>query len=157
MKGNFMSDEQLLEIMAHADGELDAARWPAVEKLLTNDGGAAALHRELAATRALLRAHEPVATVPDSREFYWSQIQRRIALEERAAERAAPAKTPALGWLRWLAPALGVAAVALVVTSLQRPVSTIVASNSPGLTSGSEASSMTFTSEADGVTISWIN
>jgi hypothetical protein len=39
--------------------------------------------------------------------------------------------------------------VALVVTYQQRPGPTILAVG--------EASSMTFTSEADGVTISWIN
>lgn len=152
-----MSDEQLLEIMAHADGELASARQPAVEQLLASNPTAAALHKELVATRELLRAHEPVATVPDSRGFYWSQIQRRIAAEERAAERAAPAKASALPWLRWLAPAAGLAAVALVVVLQQGSGPAVVASNGPGLAAGSEANGMTFTSEADGVTISWIN
>ena len=149
MKANFMSDQQLLEIMAYADGELAASRRHDVEKLITEDPAAAALHQELAACAKLLRAHEPLGTVPETREFYWSQIQRRIAAEEQAAARAKAPKAPAFGWLRWLAPAIGVAAVALVVTYQQRPGPTILA--------GSEASSMTFTSEADGVTISWIN
>ncbi len=149
MKANFMSDRQLLEIMAYADGELDASRRREVEKRIAEDPSAAALHQELIAHSDLLRAHEPLGTVPETREFYWSQIQRRIAAEEQAAARAKAAKAPAFGWLRWLAPAIGVAAVALVVTYQQRPGPTVMAVG--------EASSMTFTSEADGVTISWIN
>lgn len=149
MKANFMSDTQLLEIMAYSDGELDASRHRDVEKLIAEDPSAAALHQELTACANLLRAHEPLGTVPETREFYWSQIQRRIAAEEQAAARAKAPKAPTFGWLRWLAPAIGVAALALVVTYQQRPGPTILAVG--------EASSMTFTSEADGVTISWIN
>ena len=149
MKAKSMSDRQLLEIMAYADGELDASRRLEVEKRIAEDPSAAALHRELTASAALLRAHEPLGTVPETREFYWSQIQRRIAAEEQAEARARAPKAPAFGWLRWLAPAIGAAAVALVVTYQQRPGPTILAVG--------EASSMTFTSEADGVTISWIN
>jgi anti-sigma factor RsiW len=149
MKANFMSDRQLLEIMAYADGELDASRRHEVEKQIAEDPSAAALHLELTACAALLRAHEPLGAVPETREFYWSRIQRRIAAEEQAAARAKATKVPAFGWLRWLAPAIGVAALALVVTYQQRPGPTILAVG--------EASSMTFTSEADGVTISWIN
>lgn len=149
MKANFMSDQQLLEIMAYADGELVATRRHDVEKLIAGDPAAAALYQELAACAKLLRAHEPLGTVPETREFYWSQIQRRITAEEQAAARAMAPKAPVFGWLRWLAPVIGVAAVALVVTYQQRPGPTVLA--------GGEASSMTFTSESDGVTISWIN
>ncbi len=149
MKANFMSDRQLLEIMAYSDGELDASRRHAVEKLIAGDPAAAALHQELIACATVLRAHEPLGTVPETREFYWSQIQRRIDAAEKASARAKAPIAPVFGWLRWLAPAIGVAAVALVVTYQQRPGPTILAVG--------EASSMTFTSEADGVTISWIN
>ena len=152
-----MSDEQLLEIMALADGELDGTRKAAVARWLADDSSAAALHRELSGIRTLVRAHEPAGAVPDSREFYWSQIQRRITTEERAAERKSPAKTSPLHWLRWLVPTLGLAAVALVIVVQQQPGASVIAGNGPSLTAGTDASAMTFTSDADGVTIRWIN
>lgn len=144
-----MSDDQLLEIMAYADGELAANRTVDVEQLLNSNPSATALHRELAGIRTLVRSHEPAGQIADTREFYWSQIQRRIAAEEQVANRKSPALPLPLNWLRWLVPALGVAAVALIAVVQPRPVAAVIA--------GTEASAMTFTSEADGVTIRWIN
>jgi anti-sigma factor RsiW len=149
VKKIFMSDDQLLEIMAYADGELAANRKVGVEQLLSSNPSAAALHRELAGIRTLVRSNEPTGQIADTREFYWSQIQRRIAAEESAANHKSPARSSPLNWLRWLVPALGVAAVALIAVFQPRPVAAVIA--------GSEASAMTFTSDSDGVTIRWIN
>jgi anti-sigma factor RsiW len=152
-----MSNEKLLKIMAHVDGELTGSRCVEVDDLLAGDTAAAALHGELAATRELLRTHEPAGSVPDSREFYWSQIRRRIEEQERGFAREGSSWTSAFRWLRWLAPALGVAAVALIVALQQRSGSAIVAGLDSRGDSIGEATSMTFTSESDGVTIRWIN
>jgi anti-sigma factor RsiW len=140
-----MKTETMLEIQAYADGELDAARRADVERLVRDDAQAADLQTELLAVGQAVRTHEPAGTVPETREFYWSQLQRRIAAEESAANR--PAQPGALrNWLRWLAPALGVAALALIFTMRSGPAATLA-----------DASVMTFRSDNDGLTIHWIN
>jgi anti-sigma factor RsiW len=140
-----------LDLQAYVDGRLEPGRRAEIERVLASDAEARALVDGLRALGALLREHEPAARVPETREFYWSQIQRRLAAAEAGERRAetAPAST-ASGWLRWLAPALGVAAVAVVI-SLQ------TASHSVELASVADAETLTFHSDADGVTIHWIN
>jgi anti-sigma factor RsiW len=146
--------EFTLDLQAYVDGELDASHRAEVERVLASDAEARALVEGLRQLSELVRTLEPLARVPESREFYWSQIQRRIAAAEVAEGREARPASGALNWLRWLAPALGVAAVAVFVV-LPRPSAetTTLASNGPV----EDAVSMTFRSDADGVTIHWIN
>lgn len=140
-----MKLEQALEIQALVDDQLEAGRKPEVERFMQDDAAAAALAAELIAVRAAVRTHESNLTVPESREFYWSQIQRRIAAEEVVEARKQGSGT-ILGWIRWLAPALGVAAVAAVLA--------MRTGSSPTL---ADASVMTFRSDADAITIHWLN
>lgn len=141
-----MKLERALEFQAHADGELDAGRQAEVERWLKDDPEAAAVRAEVFAIRQAVREHEPAGTVPDTRDFYWSQIQRRIAAEGHSKARLVKPGGGWMTWVRWLAPALGVAAVALVVT---------LRSGTP--TRLADASVMTFRSESDGLTIHWLN
>lgn len=144
-----------LDLQAYVDGELDTSRRAEIERVLQNDAEARHLVEGLQALGKLVREHEPAHSVPASRAFYWSQIQRRIDSAEardaatQTGTTANPPVKSALQWLRWLLPALGVAAVAVIV-SVQRP--------SPG-TGGdsSDTQSLTFHSDSDGVTIAWIN
>lgn len=140
-----MKLEQALEIQALVDGQLEAGRKSEVERLMQDDAAAAALAAELSAVRAAVRSHESTVAVPASREFYWSQIQRRIAAEEAVESRKRSSGT-VLGWIRWLAPALGVAAVAAVL-AMRNGSPTVLA----------DASVMTFRSDADAITIHWLN
>ena len=162
--------EPLLDLQAYVDGELSEERRRQIEATLSSDLDARELVDGLRQLGTLIRAHEPTATVPASREFYWSQIRRQI--ESQAADRASvdassvdalfgqtrvPAASMALGWLRWLVPALGVAAVVVVVS--MRPLGTV--SGEMTLAGGGdvtlgEVSSTVFRSESDGVTVHWI-
>ncbi len=138
--------EVILDLQAYVDSELDAARRAEVERLLNGDAEARQIADGLREVGRLVREHEPVAQVPETREFYWSQIQRRIAAAEGggAAHKSA---SSALNWLRWLAPALGVAAVVV-----------FVAMPRPGARGQEFADSTTvmYQSDADGLTIHWI-
>ena len=78
-----MKTETCLEIQAYLDGELDSRRQKEAAALCDRDPEARALHASLENLRGVLQSHEPVHLVPDSREFYWSQIQKRIAAAER--------------------------------------------------------------------------
>jgi len=142
-----MKLEQALEIQALVDGQLEAVRKPEVQRLIQEDVAAAALALELSALHTVVRTHESALTVPESREFYWSQIQRRIVAGDAVATRKRDSGT-ILGWIRWLAPALGVAAMVVVISrALIGPVGGPVAS----------ADVLTFRSDIDRVTIHWIN
>jgi anti-sigma factor RsiW len=142
--------EQLLDLQAYVDGELSEERRRQIEATLPADLDAQELVAGLRQLGTLIRAHEPVATVPAAREFYWSQIRRQIEAEQPKA----PAASAALGWLRWLIPAMGVAAVAVVVSTQQTPREITLAGG--GDVTVVDVSSTVFRSESDGVTVHWI-
>ncbi|MDH4374448.1 MAG: hypothetical protein RLZZ582_2054 [Verrucomicrobiota bacterium] len=142
--------EQLLDLQAYVDGELSEERRRQIEATLPADLDAQELVAGLRQLGTLIRAHEPVATVPAAREFYWNQIRRQIEAEQPKA----PAASAALGWLRWLIPAMGVAAVAVVVSTQQTPREITLAGG--GDVTAVDVSSTVFRSESDGVTVHWI-
>lgn len=148
--------EFTLDLQAYVDGELSPSKRLEVERVLTNDAEAREMVDGLRRLAELVRQNEPALRVPDSREFYWSQIQRRIAAAEAAdavgTHRAASASRAA-GWLRWLAPALGVAAVTVVVLLPNREADPLVVAGS-GV---QDAVTMTYRSDSDGVVIHWID
>src|SRR4051812_33088103 len=107
-----MNSEVELELQAYLDGELAGADVRRVETLLANDAGAKALFQELKTTKSLLAGNEPEIKVPESREFYWSKIERAIERAEKLEPAAATSAGAWLGrWRRYLAPLAGVAAV----------------------------------------------
>jgi len=146
--------EFTLDLQAYVDGELDAKHRAEVERVLANDADARSLVQGLRQLSDLVRTHEPIAQVPESREFYWSQIQKRIAAVEAREARSNREASSAVQWLRWLAPALGVAAVAVMV-ALPRWDASVAEFAAGGVSE--DTVSMTFRSDADGVTIHWIN
>src|SRR5678816_2701142 len=116
-----MTQEQQFELQALLDGELSAGEMQRVEGALANDTTAAALLAELKMTKAFVAGNEPVAPVPESREFYWSKIERAL---EAGARAEAAAAAPAPGWFwslrRYLAPVSGLALVAIVAIGITR-------------------------------------
>lgn len=145
--------EFTLDLQAYVDGELEAGRRAEVERVLATDAEAREVVAGLRRIAELVRANEPEMKVPETREFYWSQIQRRIAQAESADPKAKRQVEGAMHWLRWLAPALGVAAVAVMVAL---PRGEKEGPTLASTVSVEDAVSMTFRSDADGVTIHWI-
>ena len=148
------TQEMTLNLQAYVDGELSAAQRAELEKYLAKDADARTLVTGLKQLSALLKQGEPIAKVPDTREFYWSQIQRRISAQEKAQPRSTEPARTAAHWLRWLVPSLGVAVAAVVISLQYGPSHPPIASIDSSQT---EASSVVFRSESDGVTIHWIN
>ena len=144
------STEQLLDLQAYVDGELPEERRRQVEAALPADLDAQELVTGLRQLGTLIRAYEPTVTVPVTREFYWSQIRRQIEAEQPKV----PTASAALGWLRWLIPAMGVAAVAVVISTQQTPREITLAGG--GDVTVVDVSSTVFRSESDGVTVHWI-
>jgi anti-sigma factor RsiW len=101
-----------IKLQAYLDGELPAADARAVTSLIERDAEARALLAELEQTRSLLRTNEPEFRLPESREFFWSKIEREIARPELAARSGAP------GWFLFFRRHLAAATGSFVVFAL---------------------------------------
>jgi anti-sigma factor RsiW len=110
-----MDHESQLKLQAFVDGELPEPEAREVASWLAKDAEATSLLNELRNTRRALKEAEPAVRVPESREFYWSKIQREI---ERQESVMAPEPTVSLWsrFVRWLARfSVAAAALALLV------------------------------------------
>ncbi len=151
-----MNDDLGIKLQAYLDGELKQGERAEVERLLATDSEMKALLQELTAVKNALRDTDPVVSVPASREFYWSQIERRLSAEPvRAAEISAVDRF--FLWARRLAlPLTGVAAACLmIVTHLHQdvlPTSAHEETESPL----AETGALTFRSESQKVTVVWL-
>jgi anti-sigma factor RsiW len=158
-----MNDTQL-RIQAYLDNELSPGEARKLAAMLTSDREAQQLFGELRATKEALRANEPEVKLQESRDFYWSQIQRRIA-----AAKPEPVRTPAPWWMRIIAPVLGTAALFALLAVVSNPGSRVVRTERETIASGStsplhgeiedvadDMSSVTFRSEEHGVTVVWL-
>lgn len=110
-----MNPESALKLQAFVDGELPVHERQAVADWLSSDPEARTLQQELARIRSALAGGEPPRPLPESREFYWSKIQREIVRGEQAGTRAA-ARRALPWWRRLLVPAAGLAGLALVLS-----------------------------------------
>jgi anti-sigma factor RsiW len=111
--------EQQLKMQAWLDRELPPEQKAEVDALLSANSEARALLEELRTTNGALAGFEAEIKLPESREFFWSKIQREIGRPE-------PAPTPAVPWharwRKWLLPAGAVAAVAVAgLVAVMRP------------------------------------
>ncbi len=148
-----------LKVQAYLDNELSPAEARKVGTWISTDSAARELYNELKDTREILMQNEPALTLPESREFFWSKIERGIAAAEREP---APVEATRPWWTRFLAPVAGTVAIfALLLTLVDR--------GGPGglqLTSGEtlhqfdempDVSTITFRSESEGVTVVWLS
>jgi hypothetical protein len=112
-------------------------------------------------TRAGLAAGEPVRKLEDTREFYWSKIERAIRAAEVREPSAAevPASAP---WRRWrwlLAPAGAIAVVAFVtvVPALREHARAGTGMFAEVESPLEDMSSFSFHSESEGMTVVWVD
>ncbi len=73
-----MNEEQQLKLQAFLDGELPEAEARDVIAVIARDEEAKALHAELKNTRKALKSSDVKLQLPESREFFWSKIEREI-------------------------------------------------------------------------------
>lgn len=73
-----MEYDKQLKLQAYLDGELPEAEARSVANWLAQESDATALLAELRQTRQTLSGFENELKLPESREFYWSKIQREI-------------------------------------------------------------------------------
>jgi anti-sigma factor RsiW len=108
-----MKHDLELKLQAWLDGELPAAEAEEMRRLAAADPQAAALLAEMQNIKAAFLQNEPTVTVPETRAFYWSKIERQIQRQAAAVPSLAPSWAARLR--RWLAPLAGAAALAAVL------------------------------------------
>ncbi|MFN7139149.1 MAG: anti-sigma factor family protein [Limisphaerales bacterium] len=157
-----MNHEQQLQLQAYLDGELSDREARQVTDLLASSEEARNLFSELQFTKTALVENEPEFKVPESREFYWSKIQREIRREEIAAARK-PEPISFFGWLqRIIVPTASVALVALFATVMINRSSNNEMTSPMAMQFGEVESAlddigtMTFRSEAERMTVVWV-
>ena len=84
-----MDYDSQLKLQALLDGELPEVEASKVAQWLARDPEAAALSEELRNTRAALAGFETGIQLPESREFFWSKVQRDIQRVETPATKPA--------------------------------------------------------------------
>jgi len=151
--------ETELKLQAYLDGELVPGEAGAIAECLTRDAEARALFEELKATRTLLGGNELEIKLPESREFFWSKVRRQIEREEQKPAAAQERASTAARWIRFLAPAGALAALALfVVVSLRNSEPLLALDDSHEIeTPLEETSSFSFRSEAAAMTVVWVD
>ena len=86
-----------LKLQAYLDGELPTREAAEVKAWLEGEPDGQALLAELRNTKAAMTEGEAELKLPESREFFWSKVQREIERQEKSA-----AVAPALSWVSWV-------------------------------------------------------
>lgn len=150
-----MNHDSELKLQAYLDGELPAGERPAVADWLAVDAEARSLQTELTLAHETLAAGELPRALPESREFYWSKVQREIRRQETAGHRAAE-RRPLPWWKRLLVPAAGLAALTLV---LSVAVGRWPWGRQPHLveTTLADSGALTYRDLKEGITLVWLS
>jgi len=146
-----------IKLQAYLDGELTGRDAQQVAALIEKDVEARALFGELQQTRSLLAANEPEFRLPESREFYWSKIERAIERTE-----VAPVRSGEPAWIlffrrhRGALAGISVAAALVLFAAFQMNVL------SPSLFEEidnplDDTGSFSFRSESQQMTLVWIS
>jgi anti-sigma factor RsiW len=150
-----MNEEAQFKLQAYLDGELPAGERAGVQEWLARDSEARALLAELQNTNAALSGHEAEVKLPETREFFWSKIEREIGRQSAAKEPPRKSFWARWGW-RGLVPAGGLAVACLFALHLANP-GTASAEFVPELELASDdMGAYTYRNQEDGLTMIWL-
>lgn len=151
-----MNDELKIKVQAFLDGELSEAEAREISSLIASDADVAALHKELKHTRAALAGFEKRITVPETREFYFSKIQREI---ERTTTPRPEVQT--ISWFayfrRLLMPLTGLAVLAVALFITLRPSRPAAVAMDGMEVASVDSSAMTYRNYESGTTLVWLS
>lgn len=151
-----MEYQNQLKLQAYLDGELPEADARETAAWVARDSEASALLSELKQTHASLAGFEAELKLPESREFYWSKIQRDIQQGEWAVERRSP--EPLVARLRRLLMPLSAASLALLLGLLLARPFLFSSSHVPGAeTTLGDAGAFTYHDFSSGATLVWLS
>ena len=152
-----MKAELELKLQAYLDGELSAGDVREVEASLAGDPEAQRLLAELRTTVGVLRDNEPQMPLLESRDFYWSKIER--AIESAQPERVQPLLAFWYSLRRILVPVAGVALVLFLgIASLKvNTVSDPLAHLAEVESLSEHVSSFSFRSQSQNMFVVWLH
>jgi hypothetical protein len=153
-----MNGEDGIKLQAHLDGELTGREAQQVTALIEKDAEARALFGELQQTKLWLKANEPEMRLPESREFFWSKIERDIQrLETAPAEQHTPAW--ALFFRRHLSAIAGTSVAAALVVFVAFQMNVLSPSMFEEIDNplDDDTGSFSFRSESQKMTLVWIS
>ena len=151
-----VNTEQQLKLQAFLDGELPEKEARGVAAWMARDAEATDLLAELRNTRRALAGFEPALRLPESREFYWSKIQREIEHLEPLPQAALP-DSPIARLRRYLVPAGALAALAIIVAFAGMQSGWVrVAGGSQTQMTCADSGTFTYQNDADGTTLVWL-
>jgi negative regulator of sigma E activity len=153
-----MNHEKALRLQAYLDNEVSAREAAEIAQWLARDEQARAIYEELQSTRGLLSGNELELKLPETREFYWSKIEREISRPTPDTQ-GLPIGQLRHWWLRFAAPLVG-AALLVTVFVLTLSKSGVLYRNAASFqeieTPLEEANAISFHSQAAGMTVVWI-
>ena len=115
-----MDHNEQLKLQALLDGELPVREAGQVAEWAAKDREAGALLEEMRNTREALAGFETGIQLPESREFFWSKVEREILRFETPAPK--PTRAPLFTVLRrFLVPASAVLVVLAATLMVIRP------------------------------------
>ena len=151
-----MDFDTQLKLQAFLDGELSEDEARAVASLIARDEAAKALHAELKNTRKAIKEAGANAKLPETREFFWSKIEREIQrLEPVAATTRRVSPFEALRRLLMPVSAFAVLVVAGLITYNQLGFG---GSSHPSATevAGRDSNAFTYHDYSAGLTLVWM-
>jgi anti-sigma factor RsiW len=157
-----MNEEQQLKLQAFLDGELPEREAREILVWSQRDHEAAALLAELKNTRQAMVKSEPHLSVPESRAFFWSKIEREI--QRREPEMAVTPRISIFTMLRrFLLPASAV--VALVIAGLfahfnapKVVIESVADADTPSVeTTLANSDATTYRDASEGTTLVWFS
>ena len=110
-----MKNEDKLRIQAWMDGELAPKEAAQIATLIEQNPEALALSEELRVLENALHLGEKPAILNDSRDFYWSQIERQIDAEEPLPGPYAGPVIVSGNLLRWMVPVASLGAIVILM------------------------------------------
>jgi anti-sigma factor RsiW len=162
-----MDFDSQLKLQAFLDGELPEREALAVASQLAQDSESAALLTELRNTRKALKGFESDIELPESREFFWSKIERDIARFEQAESPAREPEPFFAWWRRYLVPSGAFAALLLMavvaVKQLNWPVGSGFLSQDEAQqsvaveTAFNDTGAFTYRDQSAGITVVWLS
>ena len=152
-----INQESKLKLQAHLDNELSGGELRKVAAWLDQDAEARALYTQLRDVKAIVQGNELEVHLPESRDFYWSKIERSI---RQAPVQQAPQRflSGYPWWVRVFAPALGVAMLLVAAVSLVKlgTAPTTLSYLHEIETPLEDTSAISFHSQAAGMTVVWV-
>lgn len=151
-----MEHEKQLRLQSYLDGELPETEAQEVAAWLDRDQEAMALVTELRNTHESLKGFEEPARLPESREFYWSKIQRQIEREQASERPLAPAIPWSVRLRRFLMPATGLAVASLLLLVFTREIG-VGSADTKAETALEDSGAFTYHDASAGATLVWLS